>query len=150
MKLSKKGRFEIRPSLPLHAERLAEELASWPGVQPRTHWLLGDETVVDGADFYVGEDELGHLHLDGTAHIPQARAVADALVSANLASRFRWIASWVEMAVNDPASHAHASWLFRLRYDQLRGTHAKLLLDRVQGASTRLERATPQRSARSH
>ena len=81
MKLSEKGRFQARPALPLHAETLAERLASWSNVQARTHWELGDELVVDGADFYVGESELGHLHMDGTAHVPQPSPVAEALLA---------------------------------------------------------------------
>ena len=69
MKLSLKGRFSTRPTLPEHAEDVAKELASWPDMHARTHWLLGDETEVDGADFYLGEEELGHLHLGGQAHV---------------------------------------------------------------------------------
>lgn len=148
MKLSDKGRFQARPRLPQHAEGLATELSTWPGVQPRAHWLLGDATVVDGADFYVGEEELGHLHLDGAAHIPQAKVVADNLVTLKLARPFRWLASWVEVDVVDAASRENALCLFRLNYDRLRGVHSKLLVERVQQASGALQPPARRSAAR--
>jgi hypothetical protein len=62
------GSFVPPPTLsPKHAQALSETLASWALVHARTHWLLGDESVADGADFYLGDEELGHLHLDGEA-----------------------------------------------------------------------------------
>ena len=117
-------------------------------MQPRTHWLLGDETVVDGPDFYVGEHELGHVHLDATAHIPQAKAVANALVAGGQATRFRWIASWVELAVDSVAARDHAGWLFRLRYDQLCGVHVSVLLDQVTQKGISAGRSSTERAKR--
>ncbi len=131
MKLDEKGRFQPPPALPTHAQRVATELGSWPRVHARTHWFLGDETVVDGADFYLGDDELGHLHLDGMAHIPQAAAVAEALLAARLARPFRWGANWVQLPVTSARSVEQALWLFRLSYDRRRGVRVGDLVARV-------------------
>lgn len=57
------------PPLPAAAEKVSSALASWPDVHARTHWQLGNEHRVDGADFYLGGEELGHLHLHGEAHV---------------------------------------------------------------------------------
>ena len=131
MKLGEKGSYAPRPVLPPHAEDLANVLGSWNSVRPRTHWLLGDEQQVDGADFYVDERELGHLHLDGTAHIPQAPMVANALLAAKIAQRFPWAQHWVVHPVVSEASARHAEWLFRLQFDHLQGGSSDLLVSRV-------------------
>ena len=55
MKLREKGRFSAPPVLPTHARVVSKLIASWANVHPRTHWLLGDESQVDGADFDIGE-----------------------------------------------------------------------------------------------
>ena len=52
------------------AQSVSAEIQSWPGIIAATHWFLYDRTQVDGADFYVGEKELGHIHLDGELHEP--------------------------------------------------------------------------------
>ena len=132
MKLNEKGHFEPPPRLPRHAQGVSTELAAWAGVLARTHWLLGDETVVDGADFYLGEQELGHLHLEGTAHIPQKGAVARALIAAGLAEPFRWGRDWVQYRVTSAATAQHALWLFQLRRDQLQGASERELNERIQ------------------
>jgi len=54
-----KGRFAPPPKLKAAAQRVSEAVAAWQGVHARTHWLLGDEREVDGADFYLGENEVG-------------------------------------------------------------------------------------------
>ena len=82
MKLAEKGHFAPPPPLPKHAQTVSEHLATWPKVHARTHWLLGDETEIDGADFYLGEEELGHLHLDGEAHVAVPKKIRDALIAA--------------------------------------------------------------------
>ena len=129
MKLSEKGRFAPPPRLePTHAQALSETLASWASVHARTHWLLGDESVVDGADFYVGEEELGHLHLDGDAHVAVGPALRDVLVERRLARPFRWSREFVTWKVSSVASREHAEWLFSLRLAALRGaTPAELM-----------------------
>jgi Family of unknown function (DUF5519) len=131
MKIAAKGRFVPPPRLPPHAQDVSVELATWEGVTARTHWHLGDETVVDGADFYVGDEELGHLHLDGTAHIVAARPIRDALVAAGLAKPFTWSKSFVVVSAKRPTQIEHALWVFALRYDALRGAARETLLARI-------------------
>ena len=132
MKLQEKGRFAPPPDLPEHAQLVSKTLASWDDVHARTHWLLGDESQVDGADFYVGEEELGHLHLEGQAHVATGAAVRKALVSAGLASPFRWSSKFVVHDVARAADVEHALWLFRLAYDRAHGVTDEELVTRVQ------------------
>lgn len=134
MKLAEKGRFAPPPPLPAQAQQVSLALAGWEGVEARTHWQLGDESIVDGADFYVGESELGHLHLDGTAHVAAARPVRDALIAAGLAAPFRWSAEFVVVPVKRAADVARALWVFELRYDALRGADTKVLAARIAAA----------------
>lgn len=129
MKLAEKGRFSPPPQLPTHAQAVSEAIAAWAGVHARTHWLLGDDTRVDGADFYVGEEELGHLHLDGEAHVATGLALRKALVGARLASPFRWSSKFVVHDVARATDVDHVLWLFRLAYDRARGvTDGDLIL----------------------
>src|SRR6516165_1298489 len=69
MKLADKGRIKPPPALKGAAQLVSQEIQSWPGIVAATHWFLYDRTQVDGADFYVGERELGHIHLDGEFHL---------------------------------------------------------------------------------
>ncbi len=137
MKLSAKGRHAPPPTLPKHAQTVSEALATWRGVWARTHWFLGDESQVDGADFYLGEDELGHLHLDGEAHIAVSAPLRDALILEGLAKPFRWSPSFVVFQVQTAKDVAPAKRLFELAYDRLRGTSEHELLARVASTLTR-------------
>lgn len=140
MKRSEKGTFAPPPVLgPEHAQALSETLATWPGLEARTHWFLGDESLVDGADFYVGEEELGHLHLDGEAHIAVGTRLRDALVKAELARPFVYSRAFVTWPVGSPSDRAHAEWLFSLRYALLMGGSVDEALSQVQ------ERRSPAR-----
>lgn len=131
MKLNEKGRFAPPPTLPKFAQQLSEALASDPKVLARTHWLLGDETTIDGADFYWGEEELGHLHLDGEAHVAQADSVRDALIEAGFAEPFRWSRRFVVASVKREKDVAAVQWLFDLRRRELEGTKPAALVKEV-------------------
>jgi hypothetical protein len=137
MKLAEKGRFAPPPKLKGPAQKVSSTLAGWPGVLARTHWQQGDETVVDGADFYVGEDELGHLHLDGEAHIMMPARLASALIGAGLGVPLPWSRSAVVFAIRTEADIRHALWLFKLNRDRLQGTPVDALLARVALAGPR-------------
>lgn len=131
MKLSEKGRFSPPPVLPRHAQAVSEALATWAQVHARTHWLLGDETQVDGADFYVGEEEIGHLHLEGQAHVATGVVVRKALVAARLAAPFRWSTQFVVHDVERAADVRHVLWLFRLACDRVQGATDEELVARI-------------------
>ncbi len=147
MKLSEKGRFVPRPTLEGVAERVACSVESWPEVHARTHWELGDETIVDGADFYVGERELGHLHLYAEAHIVMPRSLRDALIAAKLARPFRWSESFVVHRVRTAADAEHVERLFRLAFDYLQGKRLPKL--RAQVDAWVVASAPPRASGRS-
>ncbi len=131
MKLSEKGRDAPPPQLEPAAQHVSEALAKWAGVHARSHWLLGDEREVDGADFYFGEDELGHIHLDSQAHVMHARPVAEALIKAGLGRRFEWGRDVVVFEIRKQTDVAHALWLFELSYDRRRGSENAELLARI-------------------
>jgi hypothetical protein len=108
-------------------------------VESRTHWQLGDETIVDGADFYVGERELGHLHLYAEAHIALPRALRDPVIAAGLARPFRYSDSFVVHRVKTSAEVDATEWLFRLAYDRLEGVSLGALKTKIaerEGAAT--------------
>ena len=48
---------------------------------------MGD--VVDSADFYVGEQELSHLHLSGDVHLASSPALGQTLVAGGWARPMR-------------------------------------------------------------
>ena len=134
MKLSEKGRFIAPPSLPAAAQLVADAIAGWEGVHPRTHWQLGDERVVDGADFYYGEDELGHIHLDAEAYIMLPSQLAAALVRARVAHPLPWSTAAVVCPIESAADAETAIWLFGLSYARRRGTSAAELISQLRAA----------------
>lgn len=97
----------------------ATEIGSWPGVVATTHWDLFHPTQVDGIDFYVGEAELGHIHLDGSIHLATSPALGAALIAEGLARAFRYQRGWVCQTVQAIGPGA-AIALFRRNYDRLR------------------------------
>ncbi len=131
MKLREKGHFAERPSLEGPAELVACTVGKWPSVRARTHWQLADETIVDGVDFYVGERELGHLHLYAEAHIALPRALRDAVIAAKIARPFRWSEGFVVHGVTSSVEAHATEWLFRLAYDHLQGVRLPALLARI-------------------
>ena len=93
-------------------------VATWPGVSTTGHWDLFRPTQVDGVDFYVGEEELGHIHLDGDIHLATAPGLGRALVAEGLARPFPYARGWVQQDVHR-VGPAAAIALFRRNYDQL-------------------------------
>ncbi|MFT3694039.1 MAG: DUF5519 family protein [Kofleriaceae bacterium] len=79
-----KGRVAPAPRLRGAAQKVSTAVATFEGVIAQAHWEIGSQTEVDGVDFYVGEDELGHIHLDGEAHIPIGTVLARQLIRARL------------------------------------------------------------------
>ena len=124
-----KGRVAPPPRLGRAAQRAADGVAALPGVTVQAHWEIGSQSEVNGTDFYVGEEELGHIHLDGEAHVPVGRALADVLVRAKLARRFRWSRDFVVVDTDDAA---HAIWVFGLRRAQIDGVAGRELRARIE------------------
>ena len=115
---SEKGPVAAPPSLPGHLGRVVDAVSAWPGVATTVHWHFADHTRVDGVDFYVGEAELGHLHLDGSIHLATPPSLGDALVAQGAARPFRFQRGWVEAQVSRIGETAAVA-LFRSNYEQL-------------------------------
>jgi hypothetical protein len=104
------------PVLNLLLQPLSEEVQSWHEIIAATHWHLSKDGQVDGADFYRGGEELGHIHLDGDLHLALSPALARALIAAKLAQRFPFAGreEWVLYPMRSEADIVHAEWLMRL------------------------------------
>jgi len=129
--LKAKGPVMPAPILEGPAQIASTAIGSWTGVVSATHWDLYDRVKINGADFYVDDKELGHIHLDGEVHLATSRPLREALVSAGLAEPFRWYESWSQFRIRDAAGAEHATWLFKLNYDRLRGVPAERLMERI-------------------
>jgi Family of unknown function (DUF5519) len=135
VKLADKGPIKPPPLLKGPAQSVSREIQSWPGIVAATHWFLHDRTQVDGADFYAGDRELGHIHLGGEIHLGLTRTLGATLIERGLAHPFEWHDAWVQYPIRTKADIAHALWLFRLGYDRLTGTDIATLRRRVLGYS---------------
>ena len=131
MALASKGRYMPPPVLNEPMQTLSVAIQSWPGVIAATHWHLYRSDEVDGADFYVGTDELGHIHLDGEVHLATSLALREALLSEGLARPFPYYRSWVETSMRPGKEARHAGWLFQLNYDRLAGVPIETLRARI-------------------
>jgi hypothetical protein len=131
MKLTDKGPVIAPPVLAGRAQSVSLEIQSWPDIVCATHWLFGKPTVVDGTDFYVGEYELGHIHLGGEIHLVLTKALKKAVIDAGFAEAFRWDANFVQFPINSQHSAQHALWLFRLAYDRITGASESDLLNTI-------------------
>lgn len=114
-----KGPVAAPPLLEGPLRIVADAVSGWPGIHTTTHWHLFDQTQVDGIDFYLGEEELGHLHLDGSIHLATNPVLGQALVATGVAKPFRYQRGWVEEQVRRVGTDA-AIALFRRNYDELR------------------------------
>ena len=124
MSRAAKGRVAPPPRLAKRAQRVADSVAALAGVVAQAHWEIGSQTEVNGVDFYVGEEELGHIHLDGEAHIPVGRKLARVLVQRGLAEPFEWSRDFV---VVDTKDHDRALFVFELRRAQIDGVSEREL-----------------------
>ena len=131
MSRASKGRIAPAPQLRPLAQRVADSVVALPGVVAQAHWEIGSQTAVNGTDFYVDEHELGHIHLDGEAHIPVGADLARALIEKKLARRFRWSNSFV---VVDTENYDGAMNMFRLRRAQIDGVGEVELLAQISHA----------------
>ena len=73
-----KGPIAPPPVLTGPLQAVVDRVAAWDGIETTVHWSL-DHSSVDGVDFYLGEEELGHLHLDGSIHLATPPALGEAL-----------------------------------------------------------------------
>ncbi len=114
-----KGPLAPPPELNAAIQAVADLIAAWPGVIATTHWHFQDQQRVDGIDFYVGPDELGHIHLDGSIHLATTPRLGATLVAEGLGRPFPWARGWTMASVSRLGT-ASAAALFRRNYDRLR------------------------------
>ena len=118
-----KGPIGPPPPLTGTMREVADAVAGWPGVVTTVHWYLFDQSRVDGVDFYLGEDELGHLHLDGSIHLATSPELGRKLIAEGAAKPFRYQRGWVEEQVRRIGATASIA-LFRRNYELL--SHGQL------------------------
>lgn len=121
MKLEEKGKIIPPPVLSKYPEIVSKEIQQWAGIISATHWEIHNRNKPNGSDFYLGELELGHIHLDGSLHVPSTKKFSQALIKAGLAQKFPYAENWIQFSITDPGSAAHAIWLFKFHYDYLKG-----------------------------
>ena len=120
MRMEEKGPHAPAPALPGPAGTVAAEIATWPCVIARAHWHLYRPGEIDGADFYVGEHELGHVHLDGEAHIAMTHAMRNAALARGVGHSAPWpgYEDWLHLRIAD-ATASEALALFRANHGRL-------------------------------
>lgn len=128
MTLEEKGNIIPPPVLSKYSEMVSKEIQKWPQIIAATHWEIWNNNKPNGADFYVGALELGHIHLDDMLHLASTKELSKALIQAGLAQKFPYAANWIQYKISDPKSARHAIWLFKLQYDQLLGADTTQLL----------------------
>ncbi len=114
-----KGPLAPPPTLAGDLRTVADAVASWPEVEATTHWHFADQSRVDGIDFYVGTEELGHLHLDGWIHLATTPELGAALVAEGKGSPFAYARGWTQTRVAS-SGVTDAITFFRRNYDRLR------------------------------
>ncbi len=116
---SAKGPMAPPPRLRGDLQAVVDTVAAWPEVQVSMHWHFSDHSRVDGVDFYVGDDELGHLHLDGSIHLATTAALQAELIGEGVGTPFRYARGWTQGGVRR-LGVAGAAALFRRNYHRLR------------------------------
>ena len=82
-------------------------------------------------DFYVGEKELGHIHLDGEMHLCVTVGLRRRLIEGGLAEALPWAEDCIQAPISNRRDAKNALWLFRLAYDRLTGTPIQDLRRRI-------------------
>lgn len=134
MKLQEKGPIIPAPVLAGPGQKTAEAIQSWSAIISATHWDLFNRSRVDGADFYVDDAELGHIHLNGEVHLAAADGLGVALLQRGLVRPLPYgkaYGDWVSFMIRTDSDADHAIYLFRLNYDRLRGVAMDVLTERM-------------------
>jgi len=124
MKLSDKGPIRPAPAMPDLLGRVADEVRSWPDVISATHWDLYRPDVADGADFYVGDTEIGHLHFYGEAHVASDSKINAEFTRSGKAQPFRFrnestYRHWTQVTITTEGHAQNAIDLFKANYRRL-------------------------------
>ena len=131
MRLEDKGQILPAPVLNKYPQMVSEEIQKWSNIISATHWDLYDRTKVDGADFYLGKKELGHIHLDGWVHLATNKALSQAILKNKLAEKFPYAQNWVMFSITKKQDVKKAILLFQLNYDRLNGEPIDNLISKI-------------------
>lgn len=131
MRLEDKGPILPPPVLSKYPQMVSEEIQKWSNIISATHWDLYDRTKVDGADFYVGKKELGHIHLDGWVHLATNKELSQAILKNKLAEKFPYAQNWVMFSITKKQDVKKAILLFQLNYDRLNGEPIDTLISKI-------------------
>ncbi|WP_159470340.1 luciferase family protein [Dyadobacter sp. 3J3] len=135
MTLEEKGIFAPAPTMSMYPQMVSTAIQQWKNVISATHWDLYDSTKVDGADFYVGKNELGHIHLDGSVHLATTNELRIPLLKNNLAKKFPYAGEyegWVLFKITSESDVKQAIWLFQLNYERLMGVSIETLISKIE------------------
>ena len=131
MTLEEKGPIKPPPELSKFSQQVSTEIQNWEDIIAATHWDLYNRTKADGADFYIGEEELGHIHLDGEVHLATGKELAEALINNKLGKKFPYGNDWVTVPIESAKDVAHAVWLFKLNYKRIKGEPIEKLMSEI-------------------
>ncbi len=120
MSRANKGPIEPAPHLEEALQAVADIVSTWPNISATVHWNVFRPTQIDGTDFYVDEEELGHIHLDGYIHLATSLRFGAALIAEGRAEPFPYVEGWVQAKIAE-VGQATAVALFRRNYDRLVG-----------------------------
>lgn len=115
-----KGPVKPPPVLDGALKTVADAVSGWPQIIATVHWSLFNPSQVDGVDFYVGDEELGHIHLDGSVHLATSPRLGAALVADGLAQPFPYVHGWVHEQIASIGPDAAVA-LFQRNYERLSG-----------------------------
>ena len=118
MPREKKGPVVPPPALSGALAAVADGISVWPGVIATGHWTFYKPRQIDGIDFYVGDEELGHIHLDGDLHLATSPNLAKAMIANGLARPFPYQEGWVHQDIAKIGAPA-AIALFRSNYERI-------------------------------
>ncbi len=128
MTLEEKGPIMPPPELSKFPQQVSKEIQSWEDITAATHWELYDRSKPDGADFYIGQQELGHIHLDGEIHLAIGKELAAVLIKNKLGKKFPYGSDWVTSPIESEKDVAHTVWLFKLNYKRIKGEPVEKLI----------------------
>lgn len=131
MTLEEKGPILPPPELSKFPQQVSKEIQSWKDIIAATHWDLYDNSKPDGADFYIGGEELGHIHLDGEIHLATGKELKTLLLKKKLAKKFPYGDGWVTSPIETAKEVAHALWLFKLNYRRIKGEPVEELKNEI-------------------
>lgn len=134
MTLEEKGKIAPPPIMTTYPQMVSDTIQQWQNVISVAHWDLFDNTKVDGSDFYVGKNELGHIHLDGSVHLATINELRIPLIKNNLAKKFPYggeYEGWVLFKIASESDAIQALWLFQLNYERLMGLSIETLISKI-------------------